>query len=616
MPPSRDYACMTSFALAFGGAFLIAAAAAAVAQDCVWQIPPEGAVEYARTCRATAGEPAGSAREARTAPAEGKVPEGWLPRLEPAPNLCQGELRSDQRAPQGQVHDARDVLRALAFDLGSRGSVRAQFARLVPFGDVTISGSWSSPDERGEQILRADWSAHPPRSVSGEERDVAERLRVFCVSDSDGTLTLRRRIDVAAGRVAEFDGDLDLVVTEAQKRHRRLLVHDEWRFVAVRDNQDAEFRKRVAAGISGGVAFVRDAIDEKKSFLQDKRGEERDFGSGRLALALLTMVHGHVPADDPVLQRGFADLRRRRLTDTYSLAVALMAVAARCAPPDEAELLRSGRLAGRPPRQLDPADRKAAEKWLERLLGNVDPRTDRAEVLRFNYEAGPRYDTSLQQYALLGMWSAQLCGLQVPEGAFAAAARHLLAVQAPPLSREPLTVRTYAQQRLIEIGDRVARAAPRRVPVRGFAYQEPEEPPFGSMTSAGISGLLLARAGMQAQGGGDRKVLGAIDDAVEAGFAWLGNHFSVRCNPGFAERADRHWYYWLYGLERSCELYGIARLQERDWYFEGALQLLAQQQANGSFKAEHGSTLLLDSTCFAVLFLAKSTAPAAITTGR
>ncbi|MBZ0154315.1 MAG: hypothetical protein K8J09_22535, partial [Planctomycetes bacterium] len=81
----------------------------------------------------------------------------------------------------------------------------------------------------------------------------------------------------------------------------------------------------------------------------------------------------------------------------------------------------------------------------------------------------------------------------------------------------------------------------------------------------------------------------------------------------FAERADNHWYYWLYGLERSCELAGVAQLDGRDWYYEGGLQLLAQQQANGSFRAEHPSTLLLDSTCFAVLFLAKSTAAAAVT---
>ncbi len=57
----------------------------------------------------------------------------------------------------------------------------------------------------------------------------------------------------------------------------------------------------------------------------------------------------------------------------------------------------------------------------------------------------------------------------------------------------------------------------------------------------------------------------------------------------------------------------IARLDGRDWYYEGALQLLANQQPNGSFRAEQPSTLLLDSTCFALLFLAKATAGAPVT---
>jgi hypothetical protein len=118
---------------------------------------------------------------------------------------------------------------------------------------------------------------------------------------------------------------------------------------------------------------------------------------------------------------------------------------------------------------------------------------------------------------------------------------------------------------------------------------------------------------MTARGEVDRALAARIDDAIRDGYAWLADAFSVRCNPGYAERADHHWYYWLYCLERSCELAGIAHLHGRDWYHEGALQLLSQQQANGSFRAEHPSTLLLDSTCFAILFLSKSTARAATT---
>ena len=118
---------------------------------------------------------------------------------------------------------------------------------------------------------------------------------------------------------------------------------------------------------------------------------------------------------------------------------------------------------------------------------------------------------------------------------------------------------------------------------------------------------------MTAGAGSDRALVARIDEAVRDGCGWLAAEFSVRTNPGFAERADHHWYYWLHGLERSCELAGVARLQGRDWYYEGALQLLSHQQANGSFRAEQASSLLLDTTCFAVLFLAKARPAAAVT---
>jgi hypothetical protein len=591
---------------------VLAATAAAPAQDPVWRIPPLGAVEYRRDWQASVSDVVRTAGAARTAPCTERPPDRYLNRLPPAPWVCQGELRADQKGLQGQVADLRDVLRALACELG-RGSARARFPRLLPFGDVDVTGSWSAAAADGTQTLRATLNGRSPASRSGEPRDTVDRLRVFCLADVDGTIAIERRIDGERGVVNWFRASADLVVVEGPKACRHFVLTDEWQLVAVRENQDFDFRKRVAAAIEAGVGFVRDAIDGKKSFLQDSGGDERNFGSGRLALGLLTMVHGGVATDDAVLQKGFDELRRRRIEDTYSLAAALMALAARCAPSGEAERIRNGDLAAVPVRQLDERDRKAAQRWLDRLLGNVDPRVDRDELLRFNYTAGPRYDTSLQQYGLLGIWSARTCGLEVAPVAFAAAARQLLAVQHPAGERLRLRLATHAQLREVAGTDAPPRVPERAAQARGFAYQEAEEPPFGSMTSAGISGLLLARAGMAAAGKVDRTLERDIDDAVQDAFAWLAGGFSVRCNPGFAERADHHVYYWLYGLERSCELAGVAWLQDRDWYYEGALQLLSQQQANGSFRAEQASSLLLDTTCFAVLFLAKATPPAAIT---
>jgi hypothetical protein len=585
-----------------------------LAQDWAWRIPPLGAVEYRREWRAAGSAAVRNLGAARDAPATAKLPERYLHRLAPAPWVCQGELRADQKALAGPVRDLRDALRAVACDLSSRTSTRLRFPRLLPFGDVVMSGSWSTPAADGTQTLRGTFAASVPAARAGEGREVLALLAPFCITDASGALTMTRRFDATTGVVASWHGQLDLAADEGDKAHRRVVVEDRWQLVAVRDNQDADFRGRVARSIQAGVGWIRGAIDERKSFLDGKGGgDERDYGSGRLALGLLTLLHGHVGADDEVVQRGFTDLRKRRLEDTYSLAAALMALAALHTPPGEAARLRDGGLTQLPVRTLPERDAKLMQRWLAQLLANVDPRGETLDVLRFNYTAGPRYDTSLQQYGLLGMWAAQTSGAELPAGAFSAAARQLLAVQARSSDSLTLRLTNYTQLRDAAGADLPPKASEQRAQVRGFAYQDATEPPFGSMTSAGVSGLLLARAGMAARGENDRTLAASIDAATRDGYAWLADEFSVRCNPGFAERADHHWYYWLYCLERACELAGIAWLNGRDWYYEGGLQLLSQQQANGSFRAEHPATLLLDSTSFAILFLAKATAPAPIT---
>lgn len=547
-----------------------------------WRLPPGGAVEYRRVGEAAGSAVVPRAAAARSAALSARVPERYFPRFVPAPWLCAGELRRDQRGLEGPVRDLRDVIRCAAFDLRGRG-LGHRHAGVVPYGDLALSGSWRRADD-GTESLTATVSARRPR----------DRLGAFCVLRCAGSLVLTRRVDRDRGVVVSFHGVIDVVVEEGERCHRRLRAEEAWQLVAVRENQDADFRQRVAAAISGGAEFVRASVAADRSYLDGKVEEQRSYGSGRLALALLTLLHAHVGCDDPAVAAGFRQLCRRRIVDAYSLAAALMAMA------------RRGAAAGG---QLSERERKVAQQWLDRLLRCVDPRTDRQQVLRFNYVAGPRYDTSVQQYGLLGLAAAQRCGLAVAGTDFAAAARHLLAVQCPSAGRHALSVVRYAELRPGE----VFAPRPQAAACRGFAYVDPDAPPFGSMTSAGVSGLLLARDGMAAAGHTDRALSRRIDDATRDGFAWLAANFSVRCNPGWPERGRFHWYYWLYCLERSCELDRIARLDGRDWYYEGALQLLGQQQPGGAFRSGGGTGLQIDATCFAILFLAKAAGQAAIT---
>ena len=50
-------------------------------------------------------------------------------------------------------------------------------------------------------------------------------------------------------------------------------------------------------------------------------------------------------------------------------------------------------------------------------------------------------------------------------------------------------------------------------------------------------------------------------------------------------------------------------------YYEGGMQLLLAQRPDGSFQSGHPSTLALDSTCFALLFLSKASKQGPVTGG-
>lgn len=584
------------------------------AQDAVWRLPVGGAAEYERTHRLTSVTAAAFAAAAK-ADAKGEPPAGMLQHLVPAPWLCQGELTADQRAIGDEPRDLRDVLRAVACDLRLDGSVRLRYRRQVPFGDLVCVGKVEPADAAGVQSFSLVVTTEDPEVRPGESKAALQKfIRPLCKHAASGSLRLSRTFDAARGVVSRFDGELTLVFEESKGTFRKLVVADRWQLVAVRDHQDAAFRADVAAAIRDGGKWLKNELsDLTRRHLQDQQDGARSYGAGRIALALLTMLHAEIPPDDPVVAAGFDELRRRELVDTYSLSVALMALAERHTPPGEADLLRSGTLAAPRPRVLGEADRTLAAEWLAKLRKNIDTRGDPAYRMAFNYVADRRFDNSVNQYGLLGLYAASLCQLEIPATVWRATANHQLEVQCDANGRQVVpTTTTYRELAAAAGGEGTGsgtRAVPPAVPVRGFAYHTPDRPAYGSMTAAGVGSLVIARFGLWRAGLAKADVVPKIDAGIASGFAWLGAEFHVRSNPGYVDRADDSWYYYLYGLERTCELAGIARLAGRDWYHEGALQLLAQQNKNGSFRAERARGLLLDATCFAVLFLKKAALP-------
>lgn len=585
------------------------AAVSAAAQDAAWRLPARGAAEYRRELKEGSVVVAAK-RAALEAEAKDEVPSEILPRLVMPPWLCQGELTDDQRAVGDEPRDLRDLLRAVAFDLRLNARVKLRYRRMVPFGDLVLSGRVDAPGAGGKQSFALDVATDAPEPRPGESKaSLRQHVRPLCQRDGAGTLVVTRSYDAAAGVVRSFTAELTLVFAVDKGKFRKLVVRDSWELVAVHDNQDLPFRAAVDAAIENGAKWVRERLVNGPEDLKDDE-QDRSYGSGRIALALLTLLHAEVPGDDPQIAAGFDELRRREVIDTYSLGIGLMALCARYAPHGEVEQLRSGALLAPRPRQLSAADRELAARWLERLQQNVDTRLDPGYRLRFNYIADGRFDNSVNQYGLLGLWAAQLCQLQVPTTAWRAAASNLIEVQCDDGGRTlRSSLTTFRELARGEDATRT-RAVAGAVPTRGFSYDWPQDPSYGSMTTAGITGLVIARAGMLGCGQAKADVMPKVDAAIAASFAWLGAEFHVRSNPGFVKRHDEHWYYYLYGLERACALAGVARIQDRDWYYEGALQLLAQQDQNGSFRPETPYVKTIESTCFAVLFLKQATSPA------
>ncbi|MBK8101169.1 MAG: hypothetical protein IPK26_29155 [Planctomycetes bacterium] len=396
-------------------------------------------------------------------------------------------------------------------------------------------------------------------------------------------------------------------------------MHDEiWRLHAVRDGQDAAFRGDVAKALERGCARLRDQLGDPNGHLLGAQPADGDnsYHSGRLAIGLLALVKGGVPKTDDVVQRCLQALRTRPLIDTYSLGNALMALEAIYAPSAEFGDLKSGAIDRPRKREVPKDDLALMQRWTDQLLQNVDTRVDPAYLLRFNYTRGGRYDHSVNQYGLLGLFSAHLCGVTISPQVWEAAANHLIADQGQGTTKMDLELtdyRAFARQQADPGGTRTVVRQPIRA--AGWWYHEPKSegeatPRYGSMTCAGITGLAICQAALLDHSNVKRaRLQSEASTARNAGFAWLAEHMTPRYHAGDIDRQQRWIYYYLYGLERAALLSGIALIQDRDWYFEGAMVLLGTQHDDGNWQAELDWDQGVERNAMAILFLKQSTLP-------
>ncbi len=207
----------------------------------------------------------------------------------------------------------------------------------------------------------------------------------------------------------------------------------------------------------------------------------------------------------------------------------------------------------------------------------------------WDYKGRSSGDTSITQYAVLGLWEAANSGVEVDPAAFDRAALWLISSQNGNGS---------------------------------WIYHPGEgQPETPSMTAAGTGSLLICLSQLQrhfkaleppsplmiplfpeGQAPYEPKVTQkAIEGSARRGVAWLAQHFTTKDMTDNGQST----YYALYGIERVGALASKEQLGGFDWYRAGFSYIQSNQQKDGSWTSQHG---VIPNSSWALLFLTKSTA--------
>ncbi len=295
--------------------------------------------------------------------------------------------------------------------------------------------------------------------------------------------------------------------------------------------------------------------------------------TGEAALAALALLKAEVPPSDPAIVRTLGLIQKRFSESTYvpekgsgveiyEAAVVILALSTLDASSHGAEI-------------------GAAAQF---LLGKQNPSGS------WDYQGREFGDTSITQYALLGLWEAENSGASIPPGVWDRAAQFYLRTQG--------TTGGWTYHRDGGGAETVAMSA---AAVSSLLICDRQLAPY--RTAMRVAHPLLIPLDQEAE---RRRFTPSssprqIAQAVQSGMAFITANFTVS-NPAIIGQSAN---YALYGIERIGALADKTTLGKRDWYADGRSYLASKQLGNGSFPGSFGET---PNTAWAVLFLTKSTA--------
>jgi len=309
------------------------------------------------------------------------------------------------------------------------------------------------------------------------------------------------------------------------------------------------------------------------SSVQYLRTHYRGQPTGQSAMIALALIKAEVPANDPDLQACLARIRARFTSSSFepeSASGSGIYESAVCAM------------------VLANQDADTNRGWIK-LIATYLLSKQKANG-SWDYANREHGDTSISQYAVLGLWEAENAGVDIPPAVWDRAASWYMSVQSAAGSWS-------------------------------YHRDEPQSAETLSMTAAGVGSLLICQRQLDHYRNARRgtsslmKSLAAdtgfgeyhptntntqLDAAIRRGLGWISANFA----PTNEQVVGQTPYYMLYGIERIGALADREKIGRVDWYEKGRAFINSTQQADGSWKGMHGNEM---NSVWAILFLTKST---------
>ncbi len=311
--------------------------------------------------------------------------------------------------------------------------------------------------------------------------------------------------------------------------------------------------------------------------LQYLRGRSPGSRAGESALMALVMNKSGVPSNDPALIACLNAVVGRFSGSSYSAQEG-----------GEHDVYELGCVA----MALSNIDAKLYKEQIQGVANLIVGR--QSANGGWDYSARPNMgDTSLSQYAMLGLWEAvEQGGATVKPEVWDRAAKWLIASQAytgswtyrrdaPEMGGETISMTSAGAGCLLICKSQLA------------PYFKPEEP---------INPLLIPIETETSKRKYTAQVSAtAVDTAVGKGIGWITSNYTI----GDGKAMGQTPYYSLYGLERIGALARLDKIGPHAWFAEGRSFIEGRQDASGSWNATHGPDA---NTCWALLYLVRANA--------